>query len=138
MVRLEWDNEKFLSPEYFDKTKTFIVDALDWSFNESSFDDLLFDICTNKLVLLAFLVDNDYIGCITGQMVYYEQKTSFRIITMGGIKMPYWRAVANEVEAFAKCLGCQMIEGWIRPDGVRAGQDIFGFKHQYSVMMKEV
>lgn len=138
MLELLYDNDRFLSDENLPKTQKYITDALEYTFWETTYADLLFDICDSQLVLLGIVVDGEYIGCLTGKVVHYDQKTALRLVTMGGIQQQYWKEVAEKVTQYAKCLGCDTLEGWVRPDGVRAGKDIFGFKHQYSVMVKEV
>lgn len=138
MLEMYYDPERFLSPEMLPQTIGFIEDALAYTFKESSVSSILDSVRCADLALLSFVDNGKYVGCVTGKTVHYPEKDVFRVITMGGITMNYWKEAGRMIEDFARCLTCDAVEIWCRPDAVRAGKDFFGLTHQYSVMVKEV
>lgn len=116
----------------------YVKRALDHTSGELSPNDLK-KACLHQDAQLWLVTHNErVIAAITTEIVCYPQRKHLRIITLAGSHAEDWMEYLEPaLRPFAEKLQCQGVEAYVRK-GYVTKLSQYGFKHKYSVVVKEV
>lgn len=97
-------------------------------------------LCKDRVLQLWLVSEGDRIvAAVTTEIVQYPERRHLRVVTLAGSKAPEWTGLVDTILAnFAKAEGCDAVEALVRKGYVPVLVKQYGYKHTYSVVVKDI
>jgi hypothetical protein len=116
----------------------YIKRALDHTCGEVTPDDLRHSCEDRRCQLWLVSKENRIIAAVTTEIVNYPQRRHCRVITLAGSSAEDWTGLMDAtLMEWAKSHACDAMEAYVRKGYVQKLSQ-YGFKHRYSVVVKEL
>lgn len=123
---------------FWPMAEPYIKRALDHTSGEFSPADIK-AYCKDRIIQLWLVSENErIIAACTTEIINYPQRKHCRVVTLAGSKAVEWTQLLDVVLLeWAKQQGCDAMEAFVRKGYVPVLEK-YGYKHQYSVVCKEI
>jgi hypothetical protein len=121
----------------WEKLAPVIDESLQWARFELTLEDVR-TLATKELVQVWCAVDDeDLQGVMTTELVQYPHHCAVRVLTFTGRLMDDWTKWEPLLEQYAREVGAQQIEAFVRPGLVKLLKPL-GYEKAYDFVMKRV
>lgn len=87
--------------------------------NDWSLEDIQRALIENRANLWSSVKDGKIQGALVTMTIQYPQTKGLLYLCVGGENMSDWWEHRGEIENFARKIGCDFLEAWVRPGWVR-------------------
>ncbi|NIT13982.1 MAG: hypothetical protein GTN99_07015 [Candidatus Dadabacteria bacterium] len=125
--------------DYWRHVDHFLVKAISHGQQEFDVYDVLAECIRGNWLLWTIRSEEELLqAAAVTQVVQYHKSRKVRIILLGGFGMKDWLGeFIEELDKYAKNMGCDQIEAFGRKGWVKASKHL-GFKEAYTQVVKEV
>jgi len=106
-------------PQVWNHVHDYIISGISRGPGDWNVRDVYAALLSGQAQLWSSIRGTEFEGALVTLVVDYPQTKALLYLTIGGKDMDHWWQYRTEIEDYAKRIGCNFVEAWVRPGWVK-------------------